>query len=144
MNPAALLTGNRRVEAKVIEEQCAYKTADPPFFVPNDKANGSWTFAGRLNDDGTLQALDYQSVFSLGIGEGAQQVGTWPVKLAALSEFPDIYLEDRLAFVGANKIDGADQHALTREFIANRQRLETRVVELEQSYDPLEECTPQR
>jgi hypothetical protein len=71
VNPAALLTGSTRIHAKVIEEQCAYRTADPPFFVPNDKAQGSWTFAGRLNEDGTFKALDYKSLFSLGIGEGS-------------------------------------------------------------------------
>jgi hypothetical protein len=89
---------------------------------------------------GTFQALDYQRIFWLGIGEGAQQVGTWPVKLAALSDFPDIYLEQRLAFVSANKIDSADQRALTARYLDNRQRLETRVAKLEQSYDPQEKC----
>jgi len=48
VNPAALLTGSTRIDAKVIEEQCAHRTADPPFVVPNDKAAGSWSLAGRL------------------------------------------------------------------------------------------------
>jgi len=43
-----LLTGSTRIDAKVIEEQCAHRTADPPFVVPNDKAAGSWSLAGRL------------------------------------------------------------------------------------------------
>jgi hypothetical protein len=140
VTPAALLTGSSRVDAAVIEEQCEFHSADPLFFVPNEKSESAWTFAGRMNQDGTFQALDYQSIFSLGIGEGAQQVGTWPVKMVALSDFPDQYLQDRLAVVAADKIDGAEQHALTTRYIANSQRLEQHVDQLEQAYDPQEEC----
>jgi hypothetical protein len=144
VNPAALLTGSSRVDATVIEEQCMFHSADPLFFVPNEKAEGAWTFAGRMNKDATFQALDYQSIFSLGIGEGAQQVGTWPVKMVALSDFPDEYLQDRLSVVSADKIDGADQHALTTRYIANSERLEQRVAQLEQAYDPREECVTRK
>jgi hypothetical protein len=144
VNPASLLTGSSRVDARVIEEQCAFHSADPLFFIPNEKSEGAWTFAGRMNDDGTFQALDYQSIFSLGIGEGAQQVGTWPVKLVPLSDFPDEYLQDRLSFVAADKIDGTDQHALTTRYIANSQRLEQHVAQLEQAYDPQEECVARK
>jgi hypothetical protein len=144
VSPASLLTGSSRVDARVIEEQCAFHSADPLFFIPNDKVEGAWTFAGRMNDDGTFQALDYQSIFSLGIGEGAQQVGTWPVKLVPLSDFPDEYLQDRMAVVAADKIDGAEQHILITRYIANSRRLEQHVAQLEQAYDPEEECVTRK
>ncbi len=140
VNPASLLTNSSRIDAKVIEEQCRFHSADPLFFIPNAKSEGAWTFAGRMNEDGTFQALDYQSIFSLGIGEGAQQVGTWPIKMVPLSDFPDEYLQDRMAVVATDKIDGAYQHDLTARYIANSQRLEQRVAELEQAYNPQEEC----
>ncbi len=144
VNPTALLTGSSRVDAAVIEEQCMFHSADPLFFVPNEKAEGAWTFAGRMNKDGTFQALDYQSIFSLGIGERAQQVGTWPVKMVAPSDFPDEYLQNRLAVVAADKIDGAEQRALTTGYIANSERLEQLVAQLEQAYDPQEECVTRK
>ncbi|HUA36762.1 MAG TPA: hypothetical protein VMA09_24365 [Candidatus Binataceae bacterium] len=140
VNPAALLDDSTYVDAKVIDAQCAFRTADPPFLIPNDKSQTAWTFTGRLNEDGSFQALDYKSIFSLGIGEGAQQLGTWPVKLVAFSDFPDEYLEDRLATVAADKIDSADQHTLASRYIANSQRIGEHVAELERAYDPHEEC----
>jgi exonuclease VII small subunit len=137
MNPAALLESSR-VEAKVIQEQCAMHTPDPVFFVFDDKLPG-WTFAGRLNPDGTFQVLDYKNALTFGLS-GSEQVGTWPVMLVALSDFPKEYLEDRLGFVGTDKIDAAQQKQLTAAYIANSQKLETIVAQLERSYDPVEEC----
>jgi hypothetical protein len=137
MDPAALLDGTP-IEADVIQRQCAMKTPDPLFFIPSDKV-ANWTFAGRVNPDGTFQALDYKNILTFGL-TGSEQVGTWPITLVPLSEFPTEYLEQRLQFVAADKIDAGQQKQLAATYIANSQKLEMIVAQLESSYDPKEGC----
>jgi hypothetical protein len=140
VNPAALLDGSNWTYAKIVEEQCAFSNPDPPFFIPNENTNGGWTFAGRLNKDDTFQVLTYKNILTLGLMEGTDQLGTWPVKLITLSDFPQEYLNERLAFVNANQLGSSEQHELVSKYMADSQQLEARVAQLERSYDPQEQC----
>src|SRR5260370_19433380 len=51
MAPAALIDGSTRVEADVIQDQCRFGTANPPYFVPTVDAQKNCSFTGRLNVD---------------------------------------------------------------------------------------------
>ena len=72
--------------------------------------------------------------------EGTDQLGTWPVKLITLSDFPQEYLNERLAFVNANQLGSSEQHELVSKYMADSQQLEAHVERLERSYDPQEQC----
>ncbi len=140
VNPAALRDGSNWTYAKIVEEQCAFSNPDPPFFIPNENMTGGWTFAGRLNKDDTFQVLTYKNILTLGLMEGTAQLGTWPVKLITLSDFPQEYLDERLAFVDASKLDSSEQHELVSKYMADSEQLEARVAQLERAYDPQENC----
>lgn len=140
LSPAALVDGSAWTGARIVEEQCAFNNPDPPFFVPNETMNAGWTFPGKLNRDDTFQVLTYKSILTLGLTEGTEQLGTWPVKLITLSDFPNEYLDERLVFLNGDKLDPSVQHELVSKYMADSQQLEARIVQLERAYDPQEEC----
>ena len=53
-----------------------FHSADPPFLVPT--FNQKWLFVGHMNQGPTIQALEYRSIFTLGLS-GPQQLSEWPV-----------------------------------------------------------------
>jgi hypothetical protein len=134
LGPAALLSGSNLVAGYLIEEQCAFDTADPPFLVPTVEAQKGWTFAGRLNQEQTLQALEYKSILTLGLW-GNQQLNTWPVNMILLSDFPERYLDDRLAMLAAAKLPPAEQKALADEYIADARKIRSTVQTAIRAYD---------
>jgi hypothetical protein len=148
MAPAALLDGNPRLEADVIGAQCKFRTADPPFFVPKTDADKGWNFVGRLNDrvDGDheireMDAMEYRSF--LGFGWPKQQLNSWPVEMATLSEMPKVYLDQRFAMLSKIKLDEAQQKELAAQYIENSQKIEDAVRRLESTYNPEVECLSQ-
>jgi len=141
-SPAALLDGNPWLDASIVGSQCRFHTADPPFLVPTTVANKTWVFNGRFNEgkgtDGTVgdaQALEYRSWF--GFGWGKQQLNTWPVSMATLSEMSKEYLDDRLTMLGDHsyQVNKAETDALTKEYIANSQKIQAHVSLLVSSFD---------
>jgi hypothetical protein len=70
VSPSALLADSSTVEKSLVQEQCLFHTADPPFLVP--AFNQKWLFVGRINEGPTIQALEYRSLFTLGL-TGTQQ-----------------------------------------------------------------------
>ena len=93
MSPSAVLAGSRDVEKALVQEQCMFHSANPAFLV--QALGRKWVFIGRMNQGPTLQALNYRSIFTLGL-TGAQQLNGWPVSLVALSDFSDDYLNERV------------------------------------------------
>lgn len=143
-SPAVLLDGNTSLERTILASQCRFRSADPPFLVPNPSANKTWTFNGRIqeakskSDEPALdaQALEYRSWF--GFGSPKQQLNTWPVALVTLSEMPEQYLEDRIAMLSGHQqqIDKAQMVALTTRYVENSQNIQARVQLLVSSFDP--------
>jgi len=142
-SPAALLDSNAWLDATIIDSQCRFHTPDPPFLVPTTTANKTWTFNGRINegkssegDVGDAQALEYPSWF--GFGWPTQQLNTWPVSMATLSEMPKEYLDDRLTMLGDHsyQVNKAQTDALTKEYIDNSHKVQDRVSILVSSFDP--------
>ena len=141
LSPAAVLDGSYRLEADIIEEQCEFRTPDPPFLVPADVAQNGWTFAGRLDTGQQLhqmQALEYRSL--LGFGWSKQQLNTWPVSMATLSQMPRLYLEEEFGFLAKAKLDKNQRNRLTREAIADSAKIQETVKRLEKTYNPEIEC----
>ena len=141
-SPAALLDGNQWLDATIVGTQCRFHTADPPFLVPTTAANKNWVFNGRFNEgkgtDGTIgdaQALEYRSWF--GFGWPKQQLNTWPVSMATLSEMPKEYLDDRITMLSdhAYQINKTETDELTKEYIANAQKIQAHVSILVSSFD---------
>jgi len=148
-SPAALLDGNAALESSIVQSQCNFRTADPPFLVPTNVANKNWTFYGRVNEGKSdhsvgedAQALEYRSWF--GFGWPKQQLNTWPLSMVTLSEMPKEYLDDRLTMLSdhAYQVDKAETDALTRDYIANSRRIQDRVQILVSTFDP-EKCPTQ-
>lgn len=145
-SPAALLVSNPSMDATIVDSQCRFRTADPPFLVPTTTANKWWTFNGRINEGkadgsyiGDAQALEYRSWF--GFGWPKQQLNTWPVSMATLSEMPKEYLDDRLTMLSDHpyQVDKAQTDALTRDYIDDSRKIQARVGILITSFD-LKEC----
>ena len=141
-SPSALLDGNPWLDATVVDSQCRFHTPDPPFLVPTTTANKNWTFNGRINegsrkdgDVGDAQALEYRSWF--GFGWPKQQLNTWPVSMATLSEMPKEYLDDRLTMLSDHvyQVNKAQTDALTTEYIGDARRIQDRVSILVSSFD---------
>src|SRR5579885_3648773 len=86
MSPSAVLAGSRDVEKALVQEQCMFHSANPPFLVP--ALGQKWVFIGRMNQGPTMQALNYRSIFTLGL-TGAQQLNGWPVcpTMSGLAKF---------------------------------------------------------
>ena len=145
-SPAALLDGSPWLDATIVDSQCRFHTPDPPFLVPTTTANKNWTFIGRISegkgsegDVGDAQALEYRSWF--GFGSPKQQLNTWPVSMATLSEMPKEYLDDRLTMLSDHsyQVNKAQTDALTKEYIDNARAIQERVSILVSSFD-LSKC----
>jgi hypothetical protein len=84
-SPAALLDGSASLDETIVQSQCEFHIADPPFLVPTTVANKNWTFTGRVNGDKDqsdpptighdAQAVEYRSLF--GFGWPKQQLSNW-------------------------------------------------------------------
>jgi hypothetical protein len=144
-SPSAILDGNTSLEQTIVESQCKFRSADPPFLVPNPTANKNWTFNGRINEAEQksqdlvsldAQALEYRSWFGFGVSK--QQLNTWPVSMVTLSEMPREYLEQRLAMLSDHvyQVNQRQQDALTSRYIEDSQKIQDRVQILVSSFDP--------
>ncbi len=139
VSPAALLTDSDRIRASIIQEQCMFQTPDPPFLVPS--LNQKWLFIGRLNQNQIIQALEYKSIFTLGL-TGTQQLSPWPVSMVALSDFPDSYLADRLAALSKAQPDIRSD--VLAEYLNNSNRIRSATNALIEEYNPQVECLPRK
>jgi hypothetical protein len=144
ISPAALLTEHSRIEDSVRHAQCYFKTPDPVFFVPDEDKQTNWTFAGRLDSDRYLEALEYRSLLTLGLLDGNIQLNTWPVELVSLADMPQTYLEHRLPLIAEAKLSPNDSQELVQGYLADSQRIQSVVSRLEATYNPDLQCKPQR
>lgn len=141
MSPAALLEESGQLDLAVVNEQCKFKSPDPPFLVPSEGAQKGWVFAGRLNDDGVLremQAMEYRSFF--GWGWPKQQLNSWPLGMTTLSEMPEAYLDERLTVLASAKLEKSQQDSMAQQYIEDSKRIRDRVSRLEKTYDPGVQC----
>jgi hypothetical protein len=71
-SPAALLDGKASLDPTIVDSQCRFRSADPPFLVPTTTANKNWTFNGRVNqskpDDGVVSDAQRSSIV---VGSGS-------------------------------------------------------------------------
>jgi hypothetical protein len=139
MSPSAVLAGSRDVEKALVQEQCMFHSANPPFLVP--ALGRKWVFIGRMNQGPTLQALNYRSIFTLGL-TGAQLLNGWPVSLVALSDFSDDYLNERLPMLTKAQPDVRSD--VLAEYIYNARRIRTVTDWVIRSYSPGTQCGPRR
>lgn len=141
-SPSALLDGSTSLDQTIVQSQCNFHTADPPFLVPTTTANKNWTFTGRVEksqtEDGGLdaQSLEYRSWF--GFGASKQQLNSWPVSMVTLSEMPKEYLDDRLTMLSDHtyQVNKAQTDALAADYINNSHKIQDRVQILVSSFDP--------
>ena len=140
-DPAALLADSSRVEASLIEEQCLFHRPDPPFLVPTLTAHKGWLFAGRLDQNSLFQALEYKSIFTLGL-TGTQQLNTWPVNMVNLGDFADAYLSERLDLISQAKLLPEQDQDLSAQYAMNSRKIEAIVMRLIRSYNPQTQCPP--
>jgi hypothetical protein len=143
-SPASLLDENASLEQTVVASQCRFRTADPPFLVPNPNSDKAWTFYGRVDEaraaDGQpatdAQALEYRSWF--GFGTPKQQINTWPLTMVALSQMPAQYLNERMVMLTDHQqqIDKDDTNALAHQYIENSRNIQRRVQLLVNTFDP--------
>jgi hypothetical protein len=145
-SPAALLETSPSLDATIVDSQCRFRTADPPFLTPTTAANKWWTFNGRINEGkpdgsflGDAQALEYRSWF--GFGWPKQQLNTWPVSMTTLSEMPKEYLDDRLTMLSDHnyQVNKAQTDALTSDYIDDSRKIQQRVGILITSFN-IQEC----
>ena len=116
-----------------------FHSANPPFLVP--ALGQKWVFIGRMNQGPTMQALNYRSIFTLGL-TGAQQLNGWPVSLVALSDFSDDYLNERLPMLTKAQPDVRSD--VLAEYIYNAHRIRTVTDWVIRSYSPGTQCGPRR
>ena len=116
-----------------------FHNADPPFLVPT--FNQKWLFVGHMNQGPTIQALEYRSIFTLGLS-GPQQLNSWPVSLVSLSDFSDDYLAERLPVVGKAQPDVRSD--VLAEYIANSRRIRYITDSIIRNYNPQVQCGPRR
>jgi hypothetical protein len=134
-SPSALLADSGNVEKSLVQEQCMFHSADPPFLVPT--FNQKWLFVGHMNQGPTIQALEYRSIFTLGLS-GPQQLSAWPVSLVSLSDFSDAYLAERLPVVSKAQADVRSD--VLAEYINNSRRIRYITDSIIRSYNPQLEC----
>jgi hypothetical protein len=137
VSPSALLADSSNVEKSLVQEQCMFHNADPPFLVPT--FNQKWLFVGHMNQGPTIQALEYRSIFTLGLS-GPQQLNSWPVSLVSLSDFSDDYLAERLPVVGKAQPDVRSD--VLAEYIANSKRIRYITDSIIRNYNPQVQCGP--
>ena len=149
-SPAALLEGNPRLEMTIVQSQCKFHTADPPFLVPTLTANKGWTFNGRVNQgtvegggDHEAEAMEWRSW--LGFGWPKQQINSWPLSMVTLSDMPRMYLDDRLEMLSQNnyKLNQRQQDALTQQFIEDSQKIHDVTHRLVSTFNPDTQCAPE-
>jgi hypothetical protein len=140
LSPAALLAENPSLEGYIISEQCYFRTPDPLFLVPDEDRQINWMFAGRLNQDHNFNAVEYRNILTLGLMQGAVQLSAWPVQLVALSDMPQVFLQDRLPLLPQAKMSSDDTRELEQTYLRQEQRIENVVARLEESYNPLTSC----
>ncbi len=140
-SPSALLDGSASMDRIIVQSQCEFRTADPPFLVPTAVANKNWTFPGRVEQAKThfgddAEALEYRSWF--GFGAAKQQLNSWPVSMVTLSEMPKAYLDDRLTMLSDHtyQVNKAQTDALTADYINESHKIQDRVQILVSSFDP--------
>jgi hypothetical protein len=136
VSPSALLADSPQIETSLMREQCMFHTADPPFLVPS--FNQKWLFVGRMNQGPTMQALEYKTIFTLGL-TGPQQLNAWPVSMVSLSDFPDAYLAERLSFLGKAQPDVRSD--VLGEYIGNSRHIKAVSDQLIKNYNPGVQCT---
>jgi hypothetical protein len=139
LSPASFLADNPWIEARVVHEQCYFKTPDPLFFVPNWNVP-KWTYAGRLNKEG-FQSLEYRSALTLGLTEGNVQLNTWPLQLVSLSDMPEAFLQQRLPLLGQAKIGASDEKEMVEDNLRKAQQIRDVVDRLQREYNP-SRCVP--
>jgi hypothetical protein len=135
ISPSALLADSADVEKSLVQEQCMFHNADPPFLVPT--FNQKWLFVGHMNQGPTIQALEYRSIFTLGLS-GPQQLSAWPVSLVSLSDFSDDYLAERLPVVGKAQPDVRSD--ILAEYINNSRRIRDITDSIIRNYNPQVAC----
>jgi hypothetical protein len=135
VSPSALLIDSRDVEKTLIQEQCIFHSADPPFLVP--AFSQKWMFVGRLNQGPTMEALEYKSLLTLGL-TGPQQLNTWPVRLVALSDFSDEYLAERLPVVGKAQPDVRSD--ILAQYLSDARHIREVSDSIVKTYNPGIEC----
>ena len=136
VSPSALLSESSTIEKSLVQEQCLFHSADPPFFVP--AFNQKWLFVGRMNQGPTIQALEYRSLLTLGLS-GTQQLSTWPVSLVPLSDFSDAYLAERLGFLTKAQPDVRSD--VLAGYIYDSRRIREMTDRIVKSYNPGIQCT---
>jgi hypothetical protein len=125
ISPAAFLTSNSAIADEVVREQCRFKTPDPLFFVPDESKQINWTLVGRLGEDPYFQALEYRSIFTLGLKSGDVQLNTWPLQIASLADMPHLFLEHRLETLGEADLGPGNNRELTQEYFQQERRIES-------------------
>jgi len=135
VSPSALLADSGNVKKSLVQEQCMFHSADPPFLVPT--FNQKWLFIGHMNQGPTIQALEYRSIFTLGLS-GPQQLNAWPVSLVSLSDFSDDYLAERLPVVGKSQPDIRSD--ILAEYINNSRRIRYITDSIIRNYNPQVQC----
>ena len=135
VSPSALLVESPDVEKSIVQEQCMFHSADPPFLVPAFRQK--WMFVGRMNQGPTIQALSYRTILTLGLS-GPQQLNAWPVSLVSLSDFSDDYLAERLQVVGKAQPDVRTD--ILAEYLADARNIRDSTNSLIKSYNPAIEC----
>jgi hypothetical protein len=144
-SPAALLDGSTSVDETIVQSQCEFRTADPPFLVPTTVANKNWTFTGRVNVDEDqsdhalghdAQAVEYRSLF--GFGWPKQQLNNWPVSMVTLSQMPKEYLDNQLTMPSDHTypLSKTQSDALAKDYIEDTKQIQDRVQILVSAFDP--------
>jgi hypothetical protein len=137
VSPSALLTDSGNVEKALIQEQCMFHSADPPFLVP--AFSQKWLFVGHMNQGPTIQALEYRNILTLGLS-GPQQLNAWPVSLVSLSDFSDHYRAERLPVISKAQPDVRSD--ILAEYIDNARHIRGVTDMLIRNYNPQVECQP--
>jgi hypothetical protein len=136
VSPSALLADSSTVEKSLVQEQCLFHSADPPFLVP--AFNQKWLFVGRMNEGPTMQALEYRSLLTLGL-TGTQQLNAWPMSLVSLSDFSDVYLAERLPVIARAQPDVRSD--VLAGYINDSRHIREVTNSVIKNYNPQVECT---
>jgi hypothetical protein len=97
-----------------------------------------WLFVGRMNEGPTIQALEYRSLFTLGL-TGTQQLNAWPMSLVSLSDFSDVYLAERLPVIARAQPDVRSD--VLAGYINDSRHIREVTNSVIKNYNPQVECT---
>jgi hypothetical protein len=70
-SPSALLDGSTSLDDVIVQSQCDFRTAAPPFLVPTTVANKSWTFTGRVEVPSPGKSKKMRSRSNIVVGSGS-------------------------------------------------------------------------